>query len=1174
MTISKHTLLIGTATFVFSCAYLGMPNRAEAIQSLPNSIEMRQDAIHFDVTAKHAKASLKASLDKRNMMSSGRHTTTYAAIQLKSPLTKKSRTILMDNKIRLVSKLNESHWIAELLPVVVDNKSLESIIHRVGKVPAAAKLDKQLLDKSYMKQATRSGNKVAVIVAFYRGVQAEEVKALAKHADAELEKFQEKAFPAIRIAHFIIDKSKLSSLAESSAVSYIQPYIAEDTDENLASSQPLINVDDVQVAPYSLTGNGQIVGVWEAGDVIRASHQDLTPRVTVAAGQTADLDDHAAHVAGTIGSSGMSDANAEGMATSVTITSYDSTSDSAEMATAAAEGAASRVRISSHSYSKGSGTGWNSAGSSFTDNQDNFGKYDANSQAFDDAIHSTNLATMVAAGNDRGSVWDGTTFIDVDGDGAADNPPADCQQNGYAVDGDCIGTIGSAKNTITVGGITTGPARVYSPSGFGPTDDGRIKPDVMAQANNVYSLGGSADNDYGNSSGTSMATPAVSGTAALIREEAANNGMDLSAASMKAILIQTAQDLVATTDGGGALHSDTGPDFATGWGTVDALAAMDLLRRAGGPGVIEDSLSEGDVKDYAFHVPAGETELKVTLAWTDPAGDSSLASDVAQLVNDLDLVLIEPDGVTEHQPWILDPANPEVAAVRNGGDDDINPVEQVSVENPTEGTWTARVVTDGALMDDLEQPFALAGPLTQQKSDIIMVLDRSGSMSADSGAGITKLEAVQNSAHEFIDYVELVSGHQLGLVSFNHASTVDVPLATLDAASVGAATAAVNALSASGGTNIIDGVGDAVSELASTGVADNRKIVFSFSDGKHNSPAGSDLNDINASMTDDTIFYSVGYGTDVDSAILEVVADDHNGGHYEEQSYSPTQLSKLFMTVAGLSVNEEVIIDPNYSLAKGEAAKLSAVATNKDKAFTFATHWETPDKERLNFSLQSPSGKCKIPDEDHDGYATRAGEHYRLVRITFPYQCRNTGKILHSGEWTLTAQANEDEQHVNMMLVGDTPLRLRTDVKIKQSQALITASLQEYGIAAKEMPAEITAIIHPNAPSTNDSAAADLQGTDKRTRDALMKRGIDGVVHHHDRAIDAVRPQLFKKPRAITVNLNDRGIAGDKKAGDGVYSVTTKLKAGRYQARFIAQIKDKAGLLAREALKGFVVGKR
>src|SRR5690606_6007404 len=102
-------------------------------------------------------------------------------------------------------------------------------------------------------------------------------------------------------------------------------------------------------APYDLNGSGIKVGVWDGGSV-RTGHQEFGGRVTKL-NPAATEDDHATHVAGTVGASGVQ-TDAKGMAPSVTIDSHDWVSDYQEMTAAAATSAGDidRIPMSNHSY--------------------------------------------------------------------------------------------------------------------------------------------------------------------------------------------------------------------------------------------------------------------------------------------------------------------------------------------------------------------------------------------------------------------------------------------------------------------------------------------------------------------------------------------------------------------------------------------------------------------------------------------------------------------------------------------------------------------------------------------------------------------------------------------------------------------------------------------------------
>jgi len=249
-------------------------------------------------------------------------------------------------------------------------------------------------------------------------------------------------------------------------------------------------------------------------------------------------------------------------------------------------------------------------------------------------------------------------------------------------------------------------------SSWGPTDDGRIKPDVVAAGcendgrdtcediytdpsigiwstvpDNLYTDYCPPPDDiddfqypYSAMCGTSMSTPAVSGSVALMLEDWRENHSgqpDPLPSTIKAILIQTATDL-----------GNPGPDYSYGYGQINVTDAIDLIREDTSNDVIlEDSIIErGDIDIFGVTVPEEQSELKITLVWDDYPGDPARPE---ALVNDLDLVVRAPDH-TRHYPWTLDPAHPGVDAGR-GDPDNINNVEQVFVGNPTSGTWRIEI---------------------------------------------------------------------------------------------------------------------------------------------------------------------------------------------------------------------------------------------------------------------------------------------------------------------------------------------------------------------------------------------------------------------------------------------------------------------------------------------------
>ncbi len=98
-----------------------------------------------------------------------------------------------------------------------------------------------------------------------------------------------------------------------------------------------------------------------------------------------------------------------------------------------------------------------------------------------------------------------------------------------------IGTPGSAEDVITVGALDkdTGIA-IYSSQG--PTEEGRIKPNIAFVGSNVMSVEANSGDGYTSMSGTSMATPGAAGLAALMYQA----NPDLSPFDVRNIMQETA----------------------------------------------------------------------------------------------------------------------------------------------------------------------------------------------------------------------------------------------------------------------------------------------------------------------------------------------------------------------------------------------------------------------------------------------------------------------------------------------------------------------------------------------------------------------------------------------------------------------------------------------------------
>ncbi len=462
------------------------------------------------------------------------------------------------------------------------------------------------------------------------------------------------------------------------------------------------------------------------------------------------------------------------------------------------------------------------------------------------------------------------------------------------------------------------------------------------------------------------------------------------------------------------------------------------------------------------------------------------------------------------------------------------------------------------------------------KSDIMLVMDRSGSMNGGSGDGVTtKIQALRDAADEFIDYIDLAGGHRVGLVQFEEILQPFVPpfdLTQLDSSNVGGAHTAIGDMSAGGWTNIITGVDEGVDQLTNILSPNPRQIMLLFSDGRHNRPVGSDLNDINAMVVDNDVeLYSVGFGTDVDDTILTPIAANTGGYHVNEQDLSPIELSKRFLEIAALAADDSMMIDPRFTVTRQNEVKLETVLTSDDKNVTFALHWTTRDDNRVRAGIVAPSG-CVMNRARSSGLDTRSGDTYRLMRISLPARCR--GRTEHAGTWRVVVSGGKmgarESEVVDIAALGQTPLRLFTDVKVVDAGFLLKAKLVNDGAVLRKQPASVAAVTTLPRPWTRDSEKADGAGT-RGNHGLVVNRGPAGA-RESEPSLAFVRPG-DKEQRKF--QLEDNGKWPDEKAGDGIYTGYLKAEApGPYKFRIVSKIRHGGETVRRESVVGSVYGKR
>jgi len=465
-----------------------------------------------------------------------------------------------------------------------------------------------------------------------------------------------------------------------------KPVYISTLNSGLAASTNVVKLREGGGLGLNLRGSGMEVGVWDSGPVFE--HNEFSSRILSREGGTAS--DHGTHVTGTILATGLN-SNAMGMAPEAKLHSYDWTNDRAEMI-AMARPDQTGLLFSNHSY--GLVQGWNCSNGSCTwfgtasisDKEDwRFGFYTTLSRDLDQIAFSAPYYSIFwAAGNDR--------------DDYATNGPALYPQDGNQGSGyDCIGQEGTAKNIFTIGAsrkVTdyTGPSSIEmsSFSGWGPTDDGRIKPDLVAPGVGILST--VTDNSYSIFQGTSMATPGAMGSLVLLQElhRDLNGGNFMRSATLKALAIHSAKEA----------GLNPGPDYSYGWGLIDVEAAAKVLLTKDNQNVYVEELTLTSGQTYELMLtPQANKKITATIAWTDPAGTpvgSSLDPTNLMLVNDLDMRLVD-DANNQQFPWALNPDLATLAEAAFKADNFRDNVEKIEFENPEPRSYKLRINHKGTL---------------------------------------------------------------------------------------------------------------------------------------------------------------------------------------------------------------------------------------------------------------------------------------------------------------------------------------------------------------------------------------------------------------------------------------------------------------------------------------------
>lgn len=448
-------------------------------------------------------------------------------------------------------------------------------------------------------------------------------------------------------------------------------------------------------ASFTLDGSGETIAVTDTG--LDQDHPDIVGRVagvyTNFGLDPSPVDSnsgHGTHIALSVLGDGTGDSTAEGIAPSANLVMYalehDPTGVFGRLGSiydilTDAEQRTARISVNA----------WGANG--------NFGHYTADSRSVDQFVNQKDTVLPLFSAGDRGA------------QGASQ-----------------VTAPSTAKNVLSIGTSQTGSlvGTVANISSQGPSLDGRIKPDIVAPGIDIcsglaeeakspggFSCGSGVHADgttnlYMTLSGSSHATAIAGGTTGLVREFLREQiGINSPSASLiKAAVINGATDLGAPDI----------PNALEGWGQVNlerTVMPMD------GSTVLNTFYDNGKQIDagfgllYSFNLNPTHG-VDITLAWSDEEGSANAAQSSPRLVNNLDLILVDPSGVE----WYGNNFQSGVS-VSGGSADAVNNVERIKIApslSLQSGQWQLKVLHSGG---------------TSQKYSLVVVGDATPTPQAD-----------------------------------------------------------------------------------------------------------------------------------------------------------------------------------------------------------------------------------------------------------------------------------------------------------------------------------------------------------------------------------------------------------------------------------------------------------
>lgn len=561
----------------------------------------------------------------------------YRFVQFNNALKKEEITILEEKGIHLLSYIPSYTYLASFSKDLIKSDLMGLNIRSVWEVQKNLKLSEDVRNRS-LPDWSLEGQNALLLVEYYKDLNQgliiqllTEKKIEVMHSNG-VNNFLQISIPIDRL-------EELQDLPYLESISPKAPPSIKD-DRRGRALHRVNKLDPNIMGARNYTGKGITTLVRDDGEVF--NHIDFKGRLDQSFSDES-RGSHGDGVAGILGGAGNLNPVNKGMAHESTIYVIDYQADFLDETMSLFSNR--DVIVTNSSYSNGCNAGYTPI------------TRIVDQQTFDNPT----LMHVFSAGNA------GQGLVDED-----DNP-FECGYGAGLTWANITGGHKQGKNVIATANLNY-RGEIMASSSRGPAYDGRIKPDIAANGNNHVSTG--EEQGYISFGGTSGAAPVVAGVMAMLHEAyEVNHGTRANAALLKAIMLNTATDL-----------GNKGPDFIYGWGSLNGYRAALGIEEGR---FLHEDINQDQQKTHTITIPENVAEVRIMTYWPDQ--ESAAFSQVA-LFNDLNTELKSSNGTT-YLPWILDssPNATSLSAPATKGLDNLNNMEQISIDSPEPGDYTLEV---------------------------------------------------------------------------------------------------------------------------------------------------------------------------------------------------------------------------------------------------------------------------------------------------------------------------------------------------------------------------------------------------------------------------------------------------------------------------------------------------